>query len=235
MIFIDNKYTAWYNRIVNNAKSRLVLDGYTETHHIIPRSLGGDDKKENLVKLSAKEHFVCHRLLPKMTSGTDKRKMVFAQNMMLVKTNKQRRIIVNSNTYRIIKEEFAIVNPFNNKDFQNSVVKNHLGKKRSVETREKLKKAWTPERKAEHIKRRTGMKNSTPSPFKGKKRPELAGENNGFFGKKHTKELIERRRNEMLGTKPVWADRKLTCPHCNRELDLGNYKRYHGDKCKLKL
>ena len=125
MIFIDNKYTAWYNRIVNNAKSRLVLDGYTETHHIIPRSLGGDDKKENLVKLSAKEHFVCHRLLPKMTSGTDKRKMVFAQNMMLVKTNKQRRIIVNSNTYRIIKEEFAIVNPFNNKDFQNSVVKNH--------------------------------------------------------------------------------------------------------------
>jgi len=26
---------------------------------------------------------------------------------------------------------------------------------------------------------------------------------------------------------------KKTCIHCNRVLDLGNYARYHGDKCKL--
>jgi hypothetical protein len=24
---------------------------------------------------------------------------------------------------------------------------------------------------------------------------------------------------------------KLTCPHCNKEADAGNYARYHGDRC----
>ena len=26
---------------------------------------------------------------------------------------------------------------------------------------------------------------------------------------------------------------KLTCPHCHREIDICNYAKSHGDKCKL--
>jgi hypothetical protein len=62
MIFINNKYTNWYNSIINNVKNRNIT-GYTEKHHIIPSSLGGDNSKENIVSLTAREHFVCHLLL----------------------------------------------------------------------------------------------------------------------------------------------------------------------------
>jgi hypothetical protein len=63
-----NKYTCWYNNITENAKSR-IIDGYTERHHILPRSLGGTNDKDNLVDLTAREHFICHWLLTKMHSG----------------------------------------------------------------------------------------------------------------------------------------------------------------------
>ena len=33
--------------------------GYYEKHHIQPKSLGGSNKKENLVRLTAREHFIC--------------------------------------------------------------------------------------------------------------------------------------------------------------------------------
>ena len=79
MIFIDNKYTKWYYGIINNAKLRnLPKHSYTEKHHILPRSLGGDDSKENLVRLSAREHFVCHLLLTKMVDGLFQFKMLSA-------------------------------------------------------------------------------------------------------------------------------------------------------------
>lgn len=41
-------------------------DEYCEAHHIIPRSEGGEDCKENLVNLTAREHYVAHLLLEKI-------------------------------------------------------------------------------------------------------------------------------------------------------------------------
>lgn len=64
-MFKDNKYTRWYYRIIS-ASRRIIKTGYVEKHHIIPRSLGGSDDIENLVSLTAREHYICHLLLPKM-------------------------------------------------------------------------------------------------------------------------------------------------------------------------
>ena len=36
---------------------------YYENHHILPKCLGGLDYKENLVLLTFKEHYICHKLL----------------------------------------------------------------------------------------------------------------------------------------------------------------------------
>jgi hypothetical protein len=36
---------------------------YYENHHIIPRCLNGGEEKENKVLLTAREHFICHKLL----------------------------------------------------------------------------------------------------------------------------------------------------------------------------
>lgn len=41
-------------------------DLYTEVHHIVPKCLGGSNDPENLTRLTAKEHFVAHRLLAKI-------------------------------------------------------------------------------------------------------------------------------------------------------------------------
>ena len=41
-------------------------DLYTEEHHIIPSCMGGSDSPENLVRLTAREHFIVHRLLSKI-------------------------------------------------------------------------------------------------------------------------------------------------------------------------
>lgn len=74
---VDNRYYRWYLGIVAMAKSR-VLSGYVEEHHIVPRSLGGTDENSNIIKLTAREHFVCHRLLPKFLEGSSKTKMIWA-------------------------------------------------------------------------------------------------------------------------------------------------------------
>ena len=55
-------YKRLYNKLIEKGKNRK-LKGYTENHHIIPKCLGGKDVKSNLVKLTAKEHFLAHKLL----------------------------------------------------------------------------------------------------------------------------------------------------------------------------
>jgi hypothetical protein len=103
MIFINNKYTKWYYSIITNAKSR-TISGYTETHHIIPRSMGGTNDLDNLVKLTAKEHFICHLILTKMTTGKDYYRMSFALNMLSnVKNIGKGRYTPNSRTYDYAK------------------------------------------------------------------------------------------------------------------------------------
>ena len=58
-------YAKIYESIIEKRKINIPT-GYTEEHHIVPRSLDGTDDKTNLVKLTAKEHFICHLLLTKM-------------------------------------------------------------------------------------------------------------------------------------------------------------------------
>ena len=108
-MFTDNKYTRWYYRIIDRAALRK-LDGYSERHHIMPKSLGGSDKKDNLVRLTAKEHFICHLLLTKMTTGDAKKKMSYALWLIVNMTNnRQTRHKVTSITYERIRTEHSIM------------------------------------------------------------------------------------------------------------------------------
>ena len=83
-MFLDNKYSKTYYKIVNRARERNYTrsryDGW-QTHHVIPRCFGGDDSPENLVTLTRKEHRVCHRLLINMTTGANKHKMMHAYKL----------------------------------------------------------------------------------------------------------------------------------------------------------
>lgn len=130
MIFIDNKYTRWYYNIINNAKFRN-LTGYTEKHHIIPKSCGGSNSKDNLVALTAKEHFICHLLLVRMVEGNFCYKMAYALNRMLTtNSNNQVRYIPTSRKFEKVRLQIS-----NTLKGHSSPMK---GRRHSEETKKKL-------------------------------------------------------------------------------------------------
>ncbi len=59
-------YQKIYLEIVSKAKTRILEDVYVENHHILPRCMGGQDTPDNLVDLTAREHYICHQLLVKI-------------------------------------------------------------------------------------------------------------------------------------------------------------------------
>lgn len=76
-----SKYERWYYSIINKAQGQLrskTEDVYYESHHIIPKSLGGVDSEENLVLLTYREHLLCHWLLYKFNESENKAKMAHA-------------------------------------------------------------------------------------------------------------------------------------------------------------
>lgn len=64
-------YEKIHNQIIERAKNR-ILSGYGEVHHIIPKCMGGGNSKDNLVKLTAKEHFIIHKLLVEIYPNNNK-------------------------------------------------------------------------------------------------------------------------------------------------------------------
>jgi hypothetical protein len=75
------KYFNWYKSIIERAKNRKIK-GYREKHHILPRCMGGEDSKENLVYLTPEEHYVCHQILIRMYPNESS--LIFAAKMMTV-------------------------------------------------------------------------------------------------------------------------------------------------------
>ena len=103
--FLKNKYSNWYFSVIDKAILRgwtkKTAPVYVEAHHIIPKSI---IKNDNTVYLTAREHYICHLLLPKMLVGAEKRKMMLALHR-LVFGNKHNNIIYvkNSNAYEKVK------------------------------------------------------------------------------------------------------------------------------------
>jgi hypothetical protein len=82
------------------------FDGYSEIHHIIPRSFGGTDDKNNLIRLGARYHFVAHLLLSKATASP---KMICALHRMAHSSIGNKKYKISSRSYAYLKEEHAKV------------------------------------------------------------------------------------------------------------------------------
>ena len=109
----SKKYGKWYENLIRIAQERDNIDGYKETHHIIPRSFGGNDNKSNLVHLTAREHYIAHAFLWKMKfKGVYGSKMSFAFNTFInrMRTNKAKESItykINSRIYESFRKEYS--------------------------------------------------------------------------------------------------------------------------------
>jgi hypothetical protein len=144
-------YQRIYNQIIKNAKSENRIKGegiYYEAHHIIPRCLGGEGSCKqinhpNIVLLTAREHFICHKLLVKMYPDELKLKWALYYMMRWKKYN------LSSREYSKLKEENSkLRKQFRHTEETKEKISNILkGKKRTEEQKKKLRKPRSEEAK----------------------------------------------------------------------------------------
>ena len=113
-------YQQIYNKIIENAKNsevydkRFSIENYIEKHHILPKSFGGSDSHENLVNLTAREHYLCHALLMKIAKQNyslnksektlkEYRQMWYAFNMMNISISSSQKRYFNSKLFEVFK------------------------------------------------------------------------------------------------------------------------------------
>lgn len=244
-----NKYTLWYNAITERARTR-INDDYIECHHIQPRSLGGTDDKDNLVDLTAREHFICHWLLTKMHTSEARAKMIYALNGMKRSNEFAQRYEtkITARVYERLKKEFSKVHsatmkgrtPWNKgipiKEEQRE--KNRIaaiGKKHSNVAKEKIALANTGRVKSKETKDkiRDALKGKPKGPMseegklkrstalKGKSKPEGMGA-----------KLSATVAAQLAAGTHYTQQPKQTCPHCGVQASKARYNAFHGDKCK---
>jgi hypothetical protein len=208
-MFLDNKHSRKYFSIIA-ARQANPIEGYVERHHITPSSLGGSNDRSNIVRLTAREHWVCHLLLPKMLEGPAKFKMMAAIGRMAVSNKNGFRH--NSRTYQIAKRML-------------SEAASLLGKGRvcSAETKKKISdktKNLDPAVRAK-ISDSTRVKSST---MREKLRVVALSRTAEHYEKISA---AQKGRPRSLGPQPIW-----TCSQCGLEAVRQTISRFHNENCK---
>lgn len=209
---LSNKYSQWYSNLIQKAKSRKLENTiYKESHHIIPKSLGGDDSSDNLVELTLREHYVAHLLLSKMYDGEAARKMYCALWLMLLQEKKRgsrmfemyrQKYIDNFLKTQVVTEETKqkiskakkgkpitrtekLLADWERRKVAELGAGNPMfGRKHSEETKKKI----SDKAKNRIVSEETKQKISISG--KGRKMPKghSSGEKNSMFGRKHSEE-----------------------------------------------
>ncbi len=133
-------YNKIYYQIIDRAKDR-VIEGYVEKHHIVPKSMGGDNSKTNIVSLTAREHFLSHMLLCEIYPSNNKLKHALFLMAIGKQKVKEKTYVIGSRVYERLRKEYSNM---------------MTGKKQSKETRDKKSKAmvevWANKSEEEKIK-----------------------------------------------------------------------------------
>jgi hypothetical protein len=99
-------YTKIYNQIIKRAQNRK-LEGYFEKHHIVPKCIRGLDVKENIVKLTAREHFLCHMLLCEIHPLEYKLKHALFLMAIGKQKVREKTYVIGSRVYERLKTEYS--------------------------------------------------------------------------------------------------------------------------------
>lgn len=254
---IKNKYTTCYIKIINNAINRspnkkiaqLKTGQIIEKHHILPKclNLGGEKDSKNYAFLTAKEHFICHKLLLKMFEGHFKYKLT--EGMSIFFNNKNRKLKFSSRDYELLKICNGEAAKQRNKGNQNY-------KLRRPETEEDIEQKKIRSKKSRWINNEVTemftmdhekLVNSGEFVYgRLKFSPEWIAniKKNLESGKIPGKTISEEHKLAMRVPKKEGSGEKVRlrmislpkheCIHCNKSYDFLNFKKWHGEKCKKK-
>lgn len=201
---------------------------YTERHHILPKSMGGSNKKDNLVELTAREHYIAHWLLYKIHKT---REMACAWSATTMDRDGDRKLTSRQfERARIIAsdnmkgENHPLWGTRLSEERKRAIGDFHRGKKMSNETVAKMVEGHKGYCHSEESKKKIGDGN------RGKVLSEetRAKISISKLGKVMT---YEARKNMSKGQK----DRhkiKLMCPHCLAKVcDVASSFEKHFDNC----
>ena len=180
-------YEKIYNTLINRA-TRRISEGYVEKHHIVPRCLGGDDSKENIVSLYPEEHYLAHLLLCKINEGNQKL-LYAAMNMTtgsMINNGKR-----NNKAYGWLRRQYAQSmsgdnNPARrNPNLQKEAAKKRVGQKRTEETKIRMSQAQKDRTFSEETKRNMTIAAKNRPPISEETRAKLKSRkpNKGMLGR----------------------------------------------------
>jgi len=177
-------YNKIYLSIINNAKkeNRDRKEKYYEKHHILPKCIGGSDSLDNLIYLTPKEHFLCHRLLCEIYPN--ELKLKFA--LWYMSNNKK--YIISSRIYEKIRKNIS-------NEISGKTIETLYGTEKAKEMREKMSSS----RKGKSWVQYFGLEKSIDL------KEKLIGRR---IGSKHTKETIEKMKKSSLNENTISIKKK---------------------------
>jgi hypothetical protein len=221
-MYLHNKYTTWYNNIIQRAKDRILKPPY-EKHHIVPKSLGGNNLKENIVKLTAHEHFVCHLLLTKMVKGKSREKMVYAAwSMANLENQNQQRHKITGRIYSILRQEYRKVKSVHTK-LNNPMhdLEIRLRHQEAIANRGKTLGNTGCKRGAMSEELKAILRQKTVDSMTSERREQI-------------KQQQLNRTQEQKEKYAFAHSKRMSCIYCRCACNPGTFARYHGDNCKSK-
>jgi hypothetical protein len=241
-----------FNRTKNN-------DGYLESHHIIPKSLGGSNEKSNLILLTPREHYIAHWLLYKMHTGKDKAKMAYAFFKMCSNNKNQQREF-NSSIYvfrkKIMETSCSGENhPCYGKHNLSDEHKQILSERMLGENNPNYgKKPWNYGLSKETSDTMAKISDTLKSNYIKENHPNYGKERSAETKQKisiaHTnkpkseshklklsiantgKTLSDETKQKMSIALKGKPQTKVQCPHCGKEGGVSSMKHWHFDNCK---
>jgi hypothetical protein len=216
-------YKKIYNQIIERAKSEERKKNcgiYYELHHIKPKCLGGDENPKNLVLLTAKEHFLCHKLL--VLIYPLEKSLIFALWMMSNGSNNHR------NKYlEVSLKDYEYSRNLYSESRKGFIYTEEMKKKMSDSQKEKIgeKNSFYGRKHTEESKKKMSerAKNKVVSEETKKKMSIIR------TGRKHTEESKKLMSEKMKGKKKI----KVICDICNNEIPSNNILR-HKKSCIIK-
>ena len=233
-------YQRIYDAIIEKARleNRKKRNGtYYESHHIIPKCLGGSDEEYNRVLLTAKEHYVCHKLLIKIYPDNYHIELAFVMMALNISTTHQR-INLSSRDFQYARELQVKANAEAKRGNKNRLGKKHKhpeSAKKKISEYTKIhtpkfafKKGQVPWNKGKHgiYSEETLLLMSNNRKGKGtQKRGPMSEE---------AKQKMRKPKSEEHKQKLRKPQKKVECPYCGKIGGINAMHQYHFNNCKFK-